>query len=52
MADSAGSARSIRLGPATFAAALALTCLWKSKLRVPAVMLGSAAASAFLFAGS
>ena len=43
------SVPSVALGGAIFAAGLALLYLWKSKLNVPVVVLGSALAGAFLF---
>jgi len=43
------SVPSVALGGAIFAAGLALLYLWKSKLNLPVVVLGSALAGAFLF---
>jgi chromate transporter len=45
------SVPSLPLGLAIFAAGLAALYLWKSKLNVPAVVLGSAVAGGLAFAG-
>ncbi len=45
----AGSVPSLAVGAAIFAASLALLYLWKSKLNLPAVILGTAAAGALAF---